>query len=554
MVTQSFCLFLILLSQVVVGQSARPNVLLIISDDQGYGDLGFMGNPVLKTPHLDSLARSSARLTNFHVSPVCSPSRASLLTGRYSYRTGVWDTWMGRADLHPDEQTIAELLAKAGYRTGLFGKWHLGTNVPKRPQDQGFQEVYASTGARFDPAIQHNGVTKKEKGFIDDLITDAAIRFMTAPGPEPFLAVVASVLPHDLRGPQVPEPYVTPYRNVPGLRPGDQEVYGMMAKLDKNVGRLLGTLRQRGLDQNTIVVFVSDNGPLQNTPDLQSLPEQLACREKDMGLRYNAGLRGGKATVYEGGIRVPCFVRWPARLRPNRDVPALTAHIDLLPTLLDWLNVPKPRTLDGISLASLLDERTQRLPNRTYVVQSDRSEVPMGYAESAVLRGTYKLVNGAYLYDLATDPGEQHDLAAQQPKRVARLQRAFRQWQASVSKGLKPSYTLIGSAAQPVVVLSAQDKFSTGWPVRVAEAGTFRVVVNDVQPSLFVSGSHLKLRIGTFEQILRVDPAQTSLTFGPVSLTPGDYTLDILPVGVKHPKTLYYGNEDPGYRTLTIQR
>jgi len=344
-------------------EASRPNVLVIITDDQGYGDLGFHGNPKIHTPNLDRLARESTRFTCFYVSPVCSPTRASLMTGRYNYRTGVVDTYQGRSLMHPDEVTLAEMLSSTGYCTGLFGKWHLGDNYPMRPMDQGFQESLVLKGggigqdsdppggeSYFDTILQHNGRPAKTRGYISDVITDAASEFVAKNRPAPFFVWLAYNCPHVPL--EVPDSYSRKYRamnlkredfpEVGHLIPKNfdpeitAKVYGMIENIDENVGRLLAKLDQLRLAQNTIVIFLTDNGPQHP--------------------RYNSGMLERKGSTHDGGIRVPFFVRWPGRVEAGRKIDRIAAHIDLAPTLLEICGAPKPTNVkfDGISLAPLL--------------------------------------------------------------------------------------------------------------------------------------------------------------------------------------------------------
>ncbi|HEX72667.1 MAG TPA: arylsulfatase, partial [Candidatus Hydrogenedentes bacterium] len=348
----------------------RPNVVLIITDDQGYGDLGCHGNPVLKTPHLDRLHRESVRFTQFNVSPVCSPTRACLMTGRYNYRTGVVDTYAGRSMMDPRERTLAEMLRAAGYRTGIFGKWHLGDNYPLRPMDRGFEEAlvhygggiaqpsdpefYERENTYFDPVIQHNGKALKGSGYCTDVFTDAALRFIAEEGGAPFFAYVSYNAPHTPL--QVPDDAAAPYRAA-GLDEKTAQVYGMIANMDHNVGRILNALDEMDIARDTVVIFMTDNG----------------AQNLGGGGRFNAGLRGWKTTVYEGGIRVPFFVRWPERFAGGRDVDRIAAHIDIAPTLLELCGAmpDDPPAFDGISLMPLLrdGDTTKQWPDRTLFFQ-----------------------------------------------------------------------------------------------------------------------------------------------------------------------------------------
>jgi arylsulfatase A-like enzyme len=355
----------------------RPNIVLIMTDDQGFGDLGAHGNPKIKTPNLDKFAGESVWLKNFYVSPVCAPTRASLLTGRYNYRTGVVDTYLGRALMYPDEVTLAEVLSGAGYRTGIFGKWHLGDNAPMRPIDQGFGESLVIKGggigqaadppggsSYFDPILQHNGSAERYKGYCSDVFASAAIDFLKSGSDRPFFAYLAFNCPHDPL--EVPESELEPYKamdltlsSFPQLgQPIPREwasppetvarVYAMVSNIDKNIGRVLKALDDRKLAADTIVIFLTDNGAAQ--------------------VRFNAGLRGWKGSVFDGGIRVPCYLRWPEHFPGRLVVENIAAHIDLMPTLLDACGISPPEglKLDGKSLLPLITgKQTAGLPDRT---------------------------------------------------------------------------------------------------------------------------------------------------------------------------------------------
>jgi len=489
----------------------RPNVVLIMTDDQGYGDLGVHGNPKIRTPYIDKLAKQGIELTHFYASPVCSPTRASLLTGRYNYRTGAIDTSYGRSLMYPDEVTLAEMLRAAGYLTGIFGKWHLGDNYPLRAIDQGFDEALVNRGGGIgqasdppggshytDPILQHNGRGQQFKGYVSDVITDAAMEFIAKDQGPPFFVYLAFNCPHSPY--EAPEEEYRQYRNMdlstgqfptvgqplPAKTPTDDtaRVYAMVSNIDSNVGRLLAQLDKLNLTRNTFVVFLTDNGPPQ--------------------ARYNAGLRGRKASVYEGGIRVPCFVRWPARLPADKKINVTAAHIDLLPTLLSACDVAKPAgvALDGVDLMPLLSGNQQRLPERTLCFQWHRGGVPELNRAFAARRGRFKLLqplggNGEALpealkfelYDIESDPYEMHDLAAAQPDVVARLRDDYETWFKSVSstRGYAPPKIALGTPHENPVVLTRQDlriaevvggPNSDGhWEVEVATAGIYDVTL-----------------------------------------------------------------------------
>jgi arylsulfatase A-like enzyme len=410
--------------------AAPPNVLLILTDDQGYGDLGCHGNKVLRTPNLDRLHAESVRLTNFHVDPTCSPTRAALLTGRYSSRTGVWHTIMGRSLLRRDEVTMADHFGRAGYRTGIFGKWHLGDNYPFRAVDRGWQESLVHGGGGvgqtpdawgntyFDDTYLRDGKPEKQRGYCTDVFFAAATRFIEEHRNRPFFCYLATNAPH---APYNIDPkYSKTYRAL-GVPEQRANFYGMIENIDENVGRLLAKLRELRLEESTLVVFLTDNGSAAGWND--------AKRDG-----FNAGMRGVKNTLYEGGHRVPCFLRWPGRLPAGRDVPQLTAHIDLLPTLLDLCGVAAryPLSIDGVSLRPLLEGKTA-WPERTLFVHSQRIDHPERWRQCAVMTSRWRLVNGKELYDLPADPGQRHDVATAHPGVVKELRAAYEKWYAGIS-------------------------------------------------------------------------------------------------------------------------
>ncbi|MEM8601781.1 MAG: arylsulfatase, partial [Bacteroidota bacterium] len=317
--------------------TVRPNVLLIMTDDQGWGDLRVHGNPDLDTPVLDALARESVRFDRFYVSSVCAPTRASLLTGRDHLRTGVQWVTGGLETMRPEEVTIAEVYRDAGYATGLFGKWHSGAHYPADPRGQGFETVFGFIAGHlnnyFDTDLLHSGELVETEGYITDVLTDAAINFIEAERDHPFFAYVPYNAPHSPF--QVPDAYFDKYVER-GFDARMASIYGMVENIDTNVGRLLAALDATGQAEQTIVVFLTDNGP--------------------NGVRYNGGMRGTKASVHEGGVRVPLFIRYPNQLPADHVVRPLAAHIDLLPTLAELSDVPLPDSLDldGRSLAPLM--------------------------------------------------------------------------------------------------------------------------------------------------------------------------------------------------------
>ncbi len=539
----------------------RPNVLMIVSDDQGCGDLcKYAENPHINTPNLDKLYKESTRLTNYIVSPLCAPTRASLMTGRYNYRTGVWDTWMGRCGMHDEEVTVAQCLRDNGYSTGIFGKWHLGDNCPMRPRDNGFDEVSLwvdSMGARFDPMIETNGVRKREKGFLTDILFDKAMAFIGRNKSRPFFAYVPSFLPHDNTKPQVPGRYIEPYKNLDHLTQGDKEVYAMVTKLDENIGRLLAEVKNLGLEKDTLVIYFSDNGPLKLCPDLVSQPEILACRKHDMGDRYNCGLRGGKTNVYDGGIKTPCFVKMPGVVPAGRDVETMVAHIDMKPTILGFCGVQDSSgpAMDGMDLSRLLKGQKQDVPDRAIIIQSDRVEAPQPWRNACVRQQRWKLVNGDELYDLKNDPGEQYNVAAKHPQKVRKLRAIYDKWFMDIiSKApFRPGITYIGSPRQQEVFLNIYHRHSTGWPIKVIRSGKYKVTVTGIQKQLFAENSEMRLTFGDQHYRRNILTGAENLVYENIMLEKGVTNFDIMPEGYKKPEKMYYGNEDFGYREIVIE-
>ncbi len=403
----------LLLVATVCSAAQRPNVLYIITDDQGYGDLSMHGNKVLQTPVIDKFAAESVRFDRFFVSPLCAPTRASTLTGRYSLRTGTRGVAANEETMRAEEVTIAEILKSDGYSTGLFGKWHQGENWPASPNAQGFDEFWGYCRGHwnnyFDSEVRHNGKVEQSKGYIVDLETDHTIKFIDDAKDNPWFAWVAYTTPHSPF--QVPDEYFNRYK-AKGLDDELACIYGMCANLDDNVGRLLKHLDDKGLRENTIVVFVTDNGP--NTQ------------------RYNGDMKGKKGTLDEGGSRVPFFLRYPARLKESRLVPQIAMHIDVLPTLVELCGVPMLKTLplDGRSLVPLLEGKSEGWPERTLFTQHMLAG-PKGKMGAAVRTQQYRAIvqpKKTELYDMIADPGQKEDIAEKKPEVTKQLTEAYAAW------------------------------------------------------------------------------------------------------------------------------
>lgn len=492
-----------------------------MTDDQGYGDLSLHGNTQLETPHIDSVGKEGVQFTQFHVNPVCSPTRASLMTGRHYYRTGVVDTFLGRSMMYNDEVTVAELLSANGYKTGLFGKWHLGDCYPLRSIDQGFQESLNCTGGGltqasdppgntyFDPMLRHNGKWEKHKGYCTDIFFNAALEFMEANRSRPFFAYIPTNAPHDPL--QIDQKYVDPFLKK-GLSERDARIYGMVKNIDDNMGMLLGKLRELRIAEDTIVIFLTDNGP--QSP------------------RFNGGMRGHKTTVYEGGLRVPFLMRWPRRLKAGTKIPQLTAHIDVMPTLLEIAGGKLPRDLkiDGRSMTPLLEGLSAEWKPRTLFFQWHRGDRPEAHRNAAANDGRWKLVNGTELYDLRNDPAEQKDLSTQHPEIVARMRGEYDAWFADVSatRNYVPPKIFLGADEENPVTLTRQDRRgpraggdgrSTGhWEVDVRRAGTYDITLRMAKTA---AAGKLHFRLNDVRQSADLAAAADSVNLRGVALPKG---------------------------------
>ncbi len=476
-----------------VDAADNPNVVIVITDDQGYGDLSCHGNPVLKTPELDKLHAVSTRLKDYHVSPTCSPTRSAFVTGHWTNRTGVWHTIMGRSMLRENEVTMGQVFKDNGYATGMFGKWHLGDNYPYRPEDRGYTEVMRHGGggvgqtphywdnAYFDGSYWHNGQPEPVKGFCTDVFFDYAKRFIRTQkkAGKPFLAYIATNAPH---GPMhSPKEYAAPYKNIKNL--GLQHFYGMIANIDDNVGQMRAFLKNEGLAENTIFIFTTDNG-------------------SSSGWRtFNAGMRAGKGSEYDGGHRVPFFMHWPAGgLTKGRDIEQITAHVDVLPTLIDicGIEAPKHVDFDGVSLEPLINpNKDVQWPDRVLVTDSQRVKDPIKWRKSSVMTSRWRLINGKQLYDIKADPGQQNDVATGHPQVVSRLTAFYDAWW----QELLPTFSndtaiYLGHPADNPARLTSHDWITTGstpwnqahirrattgkkstgfWNVKVVEAGEYKI-------------------------------------------------------------------------------
>jgi arylsulfatase A-like enzyme len=402
--------------------ASKPNIIVILADDQGWGDLSLNGNSNLATPHLDSLARAGAVFDRFYVCPVCSPTRAEFLTGRYHPRGGVRGVSQGGERLNLGEQTIADTLKAAGYKTGAFGKWHNGTQWPYHPNARGFDEFYGFTsghwGSYFDAPLDHNGQVVQGRGFITDDLTDHALQFIEANRRRPFFCYVPYNTPHSPM--QVPERFWKKFatadlklrnRNPQQESPDfTRAALAMCENIDWNVGRILRRLDELELAENTIVIYFSDNGP--------------------NGWRWNGGMKGRKGSTDEGGVRSPFLIRWPGRIPAGTRIPQIAGAIDLLPTLENLAGVPSAngKPLDGIDLAPLLTGTARDWP--------DRMIFSHWGGKVSVRTQRHRLDAAGKLFDMRSDPGQDRDIAKEQPDIAARLSKAAAEWRDEMLPGL----------------------------------------------------------------------------------------------------------------------
>lgn len=488
-------------------RGAKPNVVIILADDQGWGDLSSNGNKNLSTPNIDSLARDGVVFDRFFVCPVCSPTRAEFLTGRYHSRGGVWSTSTGGERLDLDETTIAQIFRRAGYATGAFGKWHNGSQYPYHPNGRGFDEYYGFPsghwGEYFNPPLEHNGRMVVGNGYIIDDLTDHALSFIEQHRERPFFCYLPLNTPHSPM--QVPDRFFEKFRTAKLEMRADAEqredlehtraALAMCENIDWNVGRLLEKLNQLQLAEDTIVLYFSDNGP--------------------NGWRWNDGMKGRKGSTDEGGVRSPLLMRWNGRLKPGTRVGHIAGAIDLLPTLAALADVPVfgDQPLDGISLAPLLSDPDREWPDRMIFSHWN--------GKVSVRTGQYRLDAAGKLYDMRTDPGQRRAVNAEHPEVAARLASAVEKWRHELLPGLREDRRPfpVGYSEFPTTYLPARDGVPHGnvkrsanapncsfftnwtsvddritWDIEVAAPGNYEAVVYYTCPSADV-GSRIELGI-----------------------------------------------------------
>lgn len=548
-------LTLIVWSSALVAQQ-RPNVIVLLTDDQGYGDLSAHGNPVLKTPNFDKLHGESVRFTDFHVAPMCTPTRSQLMTGRDAIDNGASFVCMGRSVIREELPTMADLFRDAGYATGHFGKWHLGDNFPFRPQDRGFEETvhHGAWGITsladyfgndyLNDHYRHNGRIEQYTGYCTDVWFDETMSWIRRQvrADEPFFVYLPTNAPHVPLW--APQKYIEPYLGKVESRIA--KFFGMIASVDENLGRLTGLLDELGVSENTIFVYLGDNGTAQG--------ESV----------FNAGMRGKKRSLYEGGHRVPLFVRWPGGdIGEPRELDALTHVQDVLPTLLDLsgISAPEDAAFDGVSLAPMLRGEPQDVSERMLVAQY--GGVFEKYRDSAVMWNKWRLVNGKELYDLGKDPGQREDVASQSPEILGKMRTHYDAWWEELMPAAEEYQPMVvGTAAENPARLSASDwngvycdnpgcvrggqQLSGPWKIRVAEEGRYRIALRrwpkesglamrDGAPPLkgaygdLMAGAALpvtqaRLRVGDLDLRRRVGPEDREVVFE-AELAPGERQL-----------------------------
>ncbi|MEM9829729.1 MAG: sulfatase-like hydrolase/transferase [Bacteroidota bacterium] len=528
-----------------------PNVIIIMTDDQGYGDFGIHGNDIIETPTINRFASRAVRFERFYVSPVCAPTRAALLTGRYYLRTGVSGVTRRDEVVNSEEVTIAEYLKEAGYATGCFGKWHNGSNYPFDPTGQGFDEFWGFTDGiirnYFDTRLKHNTQPANTEGYLTDFFTNKAISFIEKNRDQPLFCYLPYNVPHTPI--QVQDSLFQKYL-AKGVDEYTAGIYAMCEAVDYNLEKLLTTLRELELEENTIVFFLTDNGP--------------------NGLRFNGGMKGKKASIHEGGVRVPLFVQWKNHLPENYVVTELADHIDILPTVLDFcqISLPENAEIDGRSLRPLMtDEDTE---------WTERSLFSYLLNRGAVRTSQYRLaVNGEdiLLYDMLADPAQLNNIANKLPDKTSELHQLYQKWLDDVKPDEQNPPVEIGHPQQTVVSLSTtgaqlhgnlvyknkngwsydwminwksvRDRVS--WDIKVVEAGTYEVFLQYLIPS-GSEGATVMVKIGDQRLTKKIDkpfvpPTYPSLdnvdrgrapemawqdfSWGTLKLSPGNYTLSV---------------------------
>jgi arylsulfatase len=428
-------------------KNSRPNIIMVITDDQGMGDLSCMGNEILKTPHIDKFYNESTRFTDFQVSPTCAPTRSAIMSGRVPFKNGVTHTILQRERMALDVYTMPQALQSAGYKTALFGKWHLGDEEAYLPGSRGFGEVLMhgaggigqskygdfptnDENLYFDNVLLHNDTIVQTKGFCTDLFFNASLAWIKKQheSEQPYFAYVSLNAPHGPFYDNAPAEYQKRFLDA-GYDKKTAVRYGMVENLDDNFGKMMAKLKEWNALENTIVIYMTDNG--------MSMPPITYNGEKISP--YNAGMKGHKNSPYEGGTHVPFFVQWKGVLDSGVDIDALTAHVDLYKTFCDLAGADLPETMqkmDGRSLVPLLENANAEWEERELFVHCGRwkagERVAFKFQKCAVRTDRWRFSNNQELYDISTDPSETKNLYNAEPKVVEQLQQSYEQWWESV--------------------------------------------------------------------------------------------------------------------------
>ncbi|MDH3648957.1 MAG: arylsulfatase [Saprospiraceae bacterium] len=576
----SFCFGLVVLSNSKYREgnsSQKPNVIIILTDDQGYGDFSCHGNPVLQTPVMDQLYSESVRLTDFHVAPMCTPTRGQLLTGMDAMRNGATGVCQGRSMIRNGIMTMADYFAAGGYATGHFGKWHLGDSYPHRPQDRGFQETLHHPAWGITSLADHFGnsywdpflrlasdnipgkdhIEKQYQGYCTDIFFEEAMHWMKRQSDQnrPFFLYLPTNTPHVPNW--VDKEYAEPYEEI-GVHNGvpvPSNFYGMIANIDENLGRLEEFLINENLKESTLLIYLNDNG----------------TQSRNAASIYNAGMRGHKTQMYDGGHRVACFFRWPeGNLLHGRDIEVLTHVQDILPTLADFCQLEMDRfNGNGHSLVPLLTDPIATLTDRKLVIQYSFQETSgTPWNRAIVLWNKWRLVGPHQLFDLNSDPHQIHSVTHLYPNIAAQMRKHYEDWYAE-AKPLydEPRLIHLGHFENGPVTLYSNDWVggycdnppnliaanTTGyWNVIVEQDGDFEIELRrwpeesglaltagvkgeDIRAHETFAGDELGarpihmavLKIGDFEESKKVDPQASATTFQ-ASLVRGATRLETL--------------------------
>lgn len=523
----------------------RPNIVIILADDQGWGDLSVHGNTNIETPNIDTLARDGALFERFFVCAVCAPTRAEFLTGRYHSRGGVHGVTTGAERLNLDEKTIAETFKAAGYATAAFGKWHNGTQYPYHPNARGFDEYYGFCsghwGLYFSPVLEHNGKLVRGNGYITDDLTEHAMAFIEQNKSRPFFCYLPFNTPHSPM--EVPDAFFDKLKDNPikmqNRDPEKEQIdmtraaLAMCENIDWNVGRVLKKLEELNLASKTIVIYFSDNGP--------------------NSWRWNDGMKGRKGSTDEGGLRVPCMFRWPGRIKPGTRIPQIAGAIDFLPTLADMsgVRIVSTKPLDGKSVKPLLFGEAGDWPDR--MIFSEQN----GRVSVRIQR--YRLDSAGSLFDMQTDPGQDRDISQDQPQIATKLRKAVAQWKdEALSKKKDDRPFPVGYPEFPTTPLPARDGVPHGnvrrsgqapncsfftnwiskedkitWDIEVAAGGNYEAVIyytcpkDDVGSTVELSfnGSHVQGKVSEPH-----DPPLVGAEFDRVKRSGESYVKDFRPL------------------------